>query len=60
MRDLYRPPTDLRQSYSDQQLYAVALDRLAKEVAVVQQITEKEAMAELESILIAVRTQKRG
>jgi|SRR5271165_5483513 len=60
IRDLYRPATNLGQSYSEQQLYSVALDRLAKEVAVVQQITEKEVIAELESILIAGRTQKRA
>jgi hypothetical protein len=33
---------------------------LAGEVAVVQQITEKEAIAGLESILLAGRTQKRA
>jgi CarD family transcriptional regulator len=59
IRDLFRPATTLGQSYSDQQLYLVALDRLAREVAVVQQITEKEVIAELESLLIAGRTQKR-
>jgi CarD family transcriptional regulator len=59
-RDLYRPATNRGQSYSEHQLYAVALDRLAGEVAVVQQITEKEVIAELESILLAVRTQKRA
>jgi CarD family transcriptional regulator len=58
-RDLYRPATNQGQSYSEQQLYAVALDRLAGEVAVVQQITEKEVIAELESILLAGRTQTR-
>jgi CarD family transcriptional regulator len=59
-RDLYRPATNQGQSYSEQQLYAVALDRLAGEVAVVQQITEKEVIAELETILLAGRTQKRA
>ena len=59
MRDLYRPTTNPGQIYSDQQLYAVALDRLVREVAVVRQLTEKEVTAELESILIAGRTQKR-
>jgi len=58
MRDLYRPQPS--QSYSEQQLYAVALDRLVREIAVVQQITEKEVIAELEGILIAGRTQKRA
>ena len=58
-RDLYRP-TNQGQSYSERRLYAVALDRLAGEVAVVQQITEKEVIAGLESILLAGRTQKRA
>jgi CarD family transcriptional regulator len=59
IRDLYRPATAPGQSYSDQQLYTIALDRLAMEIAVVQQITEKEVIAELEIKLIAGRTQKR-
>jgi CarD family transcriptional regulator len=59
-RDLYRPATNQGQSYSERRLYAVALDRLAGEVAVVQQITEKEVIAGLESILLAGRTQKRA
>ena len=59
-RDLYRPATNQGQSYSERQLYAIALDRLVGEVAVVQQITEKEVIAELESILLVGRTQKRA
>jgi RNA polymerase-interacting CarD/CdnL/TRCF family regulator len=55
MRDLYRPAVDAGQSYSERQLYAVALDRLAREVAVVQDITEEEAVKELESLVIARR-----
>jgi CarD family transcriptional regulator len=49
MRDLYRPG----QSYSERQLYETALDRLAEEVAVVQQIPKEQAVRELESSVIA-------
>ena len=37
MRDLYRPFANPGQNYSERQLYAAALDRLAREVAIVQQ-----------------------
>jgi CarD family transcriptional regulator len=53
MRDLYRPAIGYGQSYSERQLYAAALDRLAGEVALVEQITEEGAARELESIVIA-------
>jgi CarD family transcriptional regulator len=55
VRDLYRPKAN--QSYSEQQLYAAALDRLVREVALVQHITEREATDQLEGILSAGRTQ---
>ena len=53
MRDLHRPAVNPGQNYSERQLYAAALDRIAREVAVVQQITEEEAVRELESLVIA-------
>ena len=53
MRDLYRPAGNPEQSYSERQLYAAALDRLASEVALVQGISEKQAVSELESLVIA-------
>lgn len=52
MRDLYQSAVNPGQSYSERQLYAAALDRLAREVAIVQHITEKEAVMELESLVI--------
>jgi CarD family transcriptional regulator len=55
MRDLYRPAVDAGQSYSERQLYAAAIDRLAREVAIVQHITEEEAVKELEDLVIARR-----
>jgi CarD family transcriptional regulator len=53
VRDLYRPAVGSSQSYSERQLYTVALDRLAGEVALVEHITEEEAVLELESLVIA-------
>ena len=53
MRDLYRPAVGYGQSYSERQLYTAALDRLAGEVALVEHITEEEAVLELESLVIA-------
>ena len=51
VRDLYRPAVG--QSYSERQLYTAALDRLAGELALVEHITEEEAVLELESLVIA-------
>ena len=53
VRDLYRPAIDAGQSYSERQLYEVALNRLSREFSVVQHISEAEAIREIESILIA-------
>jgi CarD family transcriptional regulator len=51
-RDLYRRPADSEQSYSERQLYAAALHRLAEEVAMVAGITEKNAVLDLEGLLL--------
>jgi CarD family transcriptional regulator len=53
VRDLYRPAVNAGQSLSERQLYEAALDRLAREVSIVQHISEDEAVREIESILIA-------
>ena len=53
VRDLYRPAVGYGQSYSERQLYIAALDRLSGEVALVEHITEGEAVLELESLVIA-------
>ena len=39
------------QSYSERQLYEAALDRLSREIAAVQHITETEAVKEIEAAL---------
>ena len=51
MRDLYQPAVDTGQSYSERQLYALALDRLSGEVALVDGITDEAAVRELESLV---------
>jgi CarD family transcriptional regulator len=51
VRDLYRSDTQPEQSYSERQLYEAALDRLSREIAAVQRITETEAVKEIEAAL---------
>jgi CarD family transcriptional regulator len=51
VRDLYRSESQPEQSYSERQLYEAALDRLSREVAVVQRVTETEAIKEIEAAL---------
>jgi CarD family transcriptional regulator len=51
VRDLFRSESQPEQSYSERQLYEAALDRLAREVAAVQRITETEAVKEIEAAL---------
>jgi len=40
VRDLFRSDTQPEESYSERQLYEAALDRLSREIAAVQCITE--------------------
>jgi len=51
VRDLYRLESQPEQSYSERQLYEAALDRLSREIAVVQHMTEAEAIREIEAYL---------
>ena len=44
VRDLYRSDAQPEQSYSERQLYEAALDRMAREIAAVQKLTETEAL----------------
>jgi CarD family transcriptional regulator len=44
VRDLYRSEAQPEQSYSERQLYEAALDRVAREIAAVQKLTETEAL----------------
>jgi len=58
VRDLYRSESQPEQSYSERQLYEAALDRLSREIAVVQHSTETEAIKEIESQL--AKSPRRG
>ncbi len=51
VRDLYRSEAQPEQSYSERQLYEAALDRVARELAVVQKLTETESLKLIESQL---------
>lgn len=55
LRDLKRSNDDTEQSYSERQIYQSALERLAREVAAVQDITEMKATEQLEDIMGIVR-----
>ena len=58
VRDLYRSESQPEQSYSERQHYEAALDRLSREIAVVQHSTETEAVKEIESQL--AKSPRRG
>jgi CarD family transcriptional regulator len=51
VRDLYRADTQPEQSYSERQLYEAALDRMARELAAVNSMTETEAVRLIEQTL---------
>ena len=53
LRDLYRGSNQPEQSYSERQIYQVALQRLASEVAAVENIDETAAIEKVEQILQA-------
>lgn len=51
LRDLKRSNDDTEQSYSERQIYQSALERLAREVAAVEDISEDKATEQLEETL---------
>jgi CarD family transcriptional regulator len=53
VRDLHRGSDQPDQSYSERQIYQAALDRLARELAAVEKLDEKQAIKRLEHILTA-------
>jgi CarD family transcriptional regulator len=53
VRDLYRNAGQPDQSYSERQIYQAALDRLAREFAVIEKIDEQTAAQRLEQMLRA-------
>jgi len=51
LRDLKRSNDDTEQSYSERQIYQSALERLAREVAAVENISELKATEQLENVM---------
>ncbi len=51
LRDLKRSNDDTEQSYSERQIYQSALERLAREVAAIEHISEHQATEQLEVML---------
>lgn len=51
VRDLYRAETQPEQSYSERQLYEAALDRMAREIAAVNKLSDTEAVRLIETNL---------
>ncbi|HEY8007873.1 MAG TPA: CarD family transcriptional regulator [Methylocella sp.] len=51
VRDLYRSDTQPEQSYSERQLYEAALDRMTREIVVVEKLTETESLKVIEGQL---------
>ena len=58
VRDLHRADTQPEQSYSERQLYEAALDRMARELAAVDKLTDTEAVKKIEEML--AKGPKRG
>ena len=58
VRDLYRAENQPEQSYSERQLYEAALDRMAREIAAVNRVSDTEAVRLIEANL--AKGPKRG
>jgi CarD family transcriptional regulator len=58
VRDLYRSDAQPEQSYSERQLYEAALDRMMREIAAVQKLSEIDALKVIEGQL--KKAQRRG
>lgn len=51
VRDLFRTEAQPEQSYSERQLYELALDRMSREVAVVNKYDDKQAIEDMEIVM---------
>src|SRR3954471_13228433 len=58
VRDLYRSENQPEQSYSERQLYEAALDRMSREIASVNKISETEGIRQIEQNL--AKSPRRG
>jgi CarD family transcriptional regulator len=60
VRDLYRSQAQPEPSYSERQLYEQAIDRMSREVSVVEKISESEAVTKIEKMIEASPRRKRA
>ena len=60
VRDLYRSQAQPEPSYSERQLYEQAIDRMSREVSVVEKISETEAVSKIEKTIEASPRRKRA
>jgi CarD family transcriptional regulator len=60
VRDLYRSQAQPEPSYSERQLYEQAIDRMSREVSVIEKITETEAVTKIEKTIEASPRRKRA
>ena len=60
VRDLYRSQAQPEPSYSERQLYEQAIDRMSREVSVVEKTTEAEAVTKIEKMIEASPRRKRA
>ncbi len=58
VRDLYRSENQPEQSYSERQLYEAALDRMSREIASVNKVSETESVKQIEQNL--AKSPRRG
>ncbi len=58
VRDLFRSDSQPEQSYSERQLYEAALDRMSREIAAVSEISDTEAVRQIEQNL--AKSPRRG
>lgn len=56
IRDLYRSTSQPEQSYSERQIYQAALQRLAAEIAAIENIDESQAAEKVELVLHSAQT----
>ena len=60
VRDLYRSEAQPEPSYSERQLYEAAIDRMSREVAAVEKLSEAEAVKKIEATIEASPKRKRA
>lgn len=60
VRDLFRSDRQPEQSYSERQLYEAALDRMAREVAVVKALDDAASIKEIETLLLSSPKRVKG